>query len=100
MKQRNEENVLAEGELWESFKKTQYFSELEEFIIEKTKEMRDRIVQSSMNGKYDEARDVAQQLSGFRIISDFIDDTISTRAESLEFAKEQKEFGKQLPHRL
>jgi hypothetical protein len=100
MKQKSEETSLADGELWEQFKKTEYFLELDTFILERTKDMRDRIVQASMNGKYDEARDVAQQLSGFRIICDFIDDTISTRAESLEYEREAKEFNKQLPHRL
>jgi hypothetical protein len=89
-----------EGELWEQFKHTEYFLELEKFIIERTKDMRDRIVQASMNGKYEESRDLAQQLSGFRLISEFIDDTISTRAEAIEYEREQKEFSKQLPHRL
>ena len=91
---------MANGELWEQFKKTLYFEELDKFMVERIRELRDNIVSFSMSGKHEEARDLAQKLSGFLMVSEFIDDTISTRAESLEFEREAKEFNRQLPHRL
>jgi hypothetical protein len=100
MKKRDEETSLANGELWEQFKKTLYFEELDKFMVERIRELRDNIVSFSMSGKHEEARDLAQKLSGFLMVSEFIDDTISTRAESLEFEREAKEFNRQLPHRL
>ena len=100
MKNKEDLKHLAEGELWEQFKETVYFEELQKFIIPKVKEFRDNIVSLSMSGKHEEARDMAQKLSGFLLMSEFLDDTISTRAESLQEYQEEKEFGKQLPHRL
>jgi hypothetical protein len=100
VKSKEDLKCLAEGELWEQFKETVYFEELQRFMIPKIKEFRDNIVSLSMAGKHEEARDTAQKLSGFLIISEFLDDTISTRVESLEVQREEKEFGKQLPHRL
>ena len=100
MKQKEEEKPLANGELWESFKKTLYYEELEKFLIERTKELRDSIIQASVDRDYEKSRDLAQQLSGFRMVSDFIDDTISTRAEEMQTERELKDFNRQLPHRL
>jgi hypothetical protein len=77
-----------------------YFEELEKFLIERTKELRDSIIQASVDRDYEKSRDLAQQLSGFRMVSDFIDDTISTRAEEIETERELKDFNRQLPHRL
>jgi len=100
MRKNEEETSLANGELWEQFKKTVYFEQLNEFSMNRIKELRDSIIQASMDGKHEEARDLGQKLSGFLEINNWIDDTISTRAESLEYAREEKEFKSQLPHRL
>ena len=100
MKSKEDLRDLASGELWESFKNTMYYDELDRFCIEKTRELRDSIIQSSVDRDYEKARDLAQQLSGFRLMTDFIDDTISTRAEELQSDRDQKDFNKQLPHRL
>jgi hypothetical protein len=88
------------GELMEQFKKTLYFEELEKFCIETMKDLRDNVIDSALRGDYEESRDQSQRLAGFKLISDFIDDTISTRAEEIQTEKEAKEFSKQLPHRL
>ena len=99
-KNEEEQKLLASGELWESFKKTLYFEEMEKFILSRVKEYRDMVIDASMSGKHDEARDLGQRLAGFLEISNWVDDTISTRVESLEFEREQKDFERQLPHRL
>ena len=96
----DERSSVASGELWETFKKTLYYEELEKFCSEKIHELKDMIINASMSGRYEESRDLAQKLAGFRMVTDWIDDTISTRVESLEYEREQKEFDKQLPHRL
>ena len=100
MKSKEDLRDLANGELWETFKKTLYFEELERFCIEKTKELRESIIQASVDRDYEKSRDLAQQLSGFRLMTDFIDDTISTRAEEMQTEREAKDFNRQLPHRL
>ena len=99
---RNEEDdkLIASGELWETFKNTLYYEELDKFCKKTIRDFKDMIVDASMNSRHDEARDLAQKLAGFRMVTDWIDDTISTRAESLEFEREQKDFERQLPHRL
>jgi hypothetical protein len=100
MKKREDETSLVNGELWESFKKTLYYDELNKFITEKREELRDMIIIASMDGKHEDARDLGQKLSGFLLISNFIEDSVNTRVEALQFEKEQKTFEKQLPHRL
>jgi hypothetical protein len=101
MKPKEEETSSAKnGEIWESFRKTLYYKEMQEFLEEKSQELKDSIVQLSMDRKFDEARDFSQKLSGFLIFRDFVEDTISTREEDRESLKEEKEYRKQLPHRL
>ena len=99
---RGQEDDLAvnEGEMWETFKKTNYYDVIEKFAHEKINEMKDLIVQASIDGRHEQARDLGQKLSGFKIFLDFVDDSISTRVETLQYEREQKEFEKQLPHRL
>jgi DNA polymerase III gamma/tau subunit len=63
MKNKEDLRDLANGELWETFKKTLYFEELERFCIEKTKELRESIIQASVDRDYEKSRDLAQQLS-------------------------------------
>jgi hypothetical protein len=97
---KNKEDLKPSADLWESFKNTQYFDELERFCLEKTRELRDSIIQASVDRDYEKSRDLGQQLCGFRLMTDFIDDTISTRAEEIQSEREAKDFNKQLPHRL
>lgn len=99
-KSEEDQKAVDSGELWESFKKTQYYKALSEFMSDKIIEYRDIIVQASMEGEHEKARDIGQQLAGFRQVTDWIDGTIYTRAEILESEKEKKDFEKQLPHRL
>jgi chromosome condensin MukBEF ATPase and DNA-binding subunit MukB len=92
--------ILTRGELWESFKKTEWFNDMVDFSTDKLEELRDRIIQASTERDYELARDLAQQLSGFKTFLDYIDSSISTREDNLKEEYELKEFGRQLPHRL
>jgi hypothetical protein len=95
-----DELTVADGEMWQTFKKTNYFEAIEKFSFDKISEMKDLIVQASMEGRHDQARDLGQRLAGFKTFLDYVDDSIATRVETLQYEREQKEFERQLPHRL
>ena len=88
------------GELWEEFKKTEWYDNLIEFANKNIREMRDSIIQAAIDRDYELSRDLGQKLAGFKMFLDHIDSSISTKAEVVESELERREFEKQLPYRL
>ena len=91
---RSEENqkIMSNGEMWEQFKETLFYSELKKMISERQEELKQWIIDGAMSGEHEKSKASAWILHGLNILDEFMDGNVSARNELLEEEKDQKQY--------
>lgn len=93
----DEDPVMSKGNLWYSFKGTEYGIDLYKFFEDQEKSLSERVITLTIDGKYDEAKAVAHNLGGIHLVKNYIEDSISEMKGEITEREEQKAYRRSIP---
>lgn len=95
-----DEQIIERGQLWTSFKQTDYYEDLERFFKEQETLGRAAVCDLTIAGKYEESKAAAHKLSGILAVREYISDCIAGMKDQIELEKADKQYRKAIPKHI
>lgn len=96
----SENLIVSKGRLYEEFKRTLYYEDLKRFLDEQIEICKEKTVEKTTEREYEEAKEFAYKLSGYKSVIEYIDKTIELAHSEAEFLREDREYHNSIPRHV